>query len=415
MVSRAASRSTAPSARTGGRGESGFRPAIVETCRIVNVNVNDYTVDVVSEYGNGRHYDIQVMSPYFHYSNGEGWYAMPEVGALCWVCKESPGMFSRRFILGYQAPHDERKLEGADTEAGNFKANRQTLNPGDQMWRGRDENFVILRRGGVVQIGASPANQRIYIPIGSIIRDFCFGYELETLSGDLGFFNDSVQVQGTEVSQADDAGNTKTRFRVRAKTRASDPGHAVTMTFGSHEDDENLRLSLQVNESGQTGAAMVANLLVDKEGTVVWTMEKDFTLSANGNMSLAAETGDLLVKATAGAATFKASKDVIVQSETGKMTVQSAGDALVKGRNVTVEGAVNAYKGKNQLGGPGGEPIPKGLQLKAFFELLIDGLTNPAAPAGPAAPPVGFPMLFPGLIPLKAQLNAILSTNNTTT
>ena len=93
--------------------ESGYQAAVVETVRIVNVNVDAWSVDVVSEYGSKRWFDIQVMSPYFHYVNGEGIYAMPEVGALAWLCKGSAGERAESFIIGYQSPYDEsRRVPG---------------------------------------------------------------------------------------------------------------------------------------------------------------------------------------------------------------------------------------------------------------------------------------------------------------
>jgi hypothetical protein len=393
-----------PRTATGGRIESGYFQATVETARIINVNVNDYTVDAVGEFGNKRFFDVQVMSPYFHYFNGEGWYAMPEVGALCWVCQESAGLYAKHFILGYQSPYDERTLEGSELQAGGFRANRQSLNPGDMMWRGRDENFVVLRRGGVVQIGASPANQRIYIPIGSLIRDFCFGYELQTLSGDLMFVNDR--------EDQDDAGQVKTRFRLRTKTLANEKDHAVILIAGSHEDDAALRLSLQVNESGAEGAPLVAQLQIDKEGTVTWTMEKDLLMTATGKASLSAG-GDIDIQSTEGNVSLS-SKLATSLSSGASLGIEAKGAATLSGATATVEGASIALKGKTQIGGPGGEPLVKGAQLITFLTNLIVGLTDPTKPFGVSTPP-GTPALFPGMAALLPSLSSIISTNNTTT
>lgn len=400
---------------TTGRTESGYYPAIVETARIVNVNLQDWTVDCVSEHGNRRFFDIQVSSPYFHYFNGEGWYSMPEVGALVWVCQESAGIHAKRFVLGFQAPNDERILEGSSVQAGGFRANRQNLNPGDMMWRSRDENFVILRRGGVVQIGSSAANQRIFIPLGSLIRDFCFGYQLQTLAGDLQFENDSTKVQGPNVVQQEDAGQVNTRFFLRVKTKANEPEHAVLMTVGSHPDDDNLRLSLEVRPNGVEGATAVISLQMSKDGSVSWSMEKDLTLEVKGNVSVTSSEGDLVLAASSGTASLSSSGNLELKSTKGNVVAEAKGSLQLKGETGTIEAKQLSLKAKTQVGGPGGEPIPLGNQLVALFQELIKGFTDPSAPFGPAAPPPGSPMLFPGLTKLAAQLNSILSTKNTTT
>lgn len=407
---------SAPSTDTGGRGESGLRPALIETARIVNVNINDYTVDAVGEHGNRRFFDVQVMSPYFHFFNGEGWYAMPEVGALCWVAKESPGLFGKHFILGFQAPHDERQLQGSNTEAGNFKANRQTLNPGDQMWRGRDENFVILRRGGVLQIGASPANQRIFVPLGNLIRDFAFGYELETLAGDLKMTNDSLKVQGTEVTQADDAAAVKTRFRIRTKTRANEPGHSVIVTFGSHEDDDDLRLSLQVNESGADGASKVAEFQITKTGAMTATLSDSLSATVANDIAVTSTEGDITVRADGGAMTYQSKGAMALRSTDGTMELQAKGSMeLSTESEVAVNATAIGLNAPTAVGGAGGaEPLVKGQQLVNLLTALINGMTNPAAPFGPAYAP-GQPILFPGMAALLPTLQTILSTENTTT
>ena len=397
-----------------GRTESGYSTPVIETARVVNVNTQDWTVDAVSEHGNRRFFDIQVMSPYFHYFNGEGWYAMPEVGALCWVCQESTGIYAKRFILGFQAPNDERTQEGQDTQADGFRSNRQNLNPGDMMWRGRDENFVVLRRGGVVQIGSGPATQRIYIPIGGLIRDFCYGYELFSIAGEMKFEEDSTNVTGPDVEVQADAGQVNTRFLLKVKTIANEPEHAVLLTAGSHEDDDKLRLSLEIRPDGAEGSVPVIQLQMDKEGTVTWILEKDFTLSAAGAVTLTADGGDLFLNSLQGAGTLKSKKDMLVQSESGALTLQGKGAALLKGSTATVEGSTIALKGKTQVGGPGGEPVVKGTQLKNLLTSLIKGLTDPAAPFGPIYAP-GQPILFPGMTSLLPTLESILSSDNTTT
>lgn len=391
--------------KTGGRMESGLYPAVIVTARIVNVNVRDWTVDAVGEYGNTRYMDIQMMHPYFHYAAGEGIYVMPEVGALCWVAQESTGRWGQFFILGFQAPVDEREDPETGEQEANFRANRQNLNPGDMMIRGRDENFIILRRGGVIQIGATAATQRLYIPIGNIIRDVCESYECFTLGGDM-----SWQVDRTDE---DDAGQVNTRFRLRSKLNAGEPEHTVILTTGSHRDDENLRLSLVINESGETGAPTVVQLLIDKEGNVTWLVEKSFSLTASA-VSIVAEKEDVLLEALAGKGTLRSKGDMLVQSISGSFTARGT-TALMEASGVaTIKGSTINHEGKNNLGGSAAKsPIVKGQELKLFLKALLQGIIIANDPAS-VMPPLGNPAMFAAAQTLLGQLDIFLSKNNNT-
>jgi hypothetical protein len=391
---------------TGGRAESGYFPAVIETARIVNVNVNDWSVDAVSAYGNRRFFDVQVMSPYLHYFNGEGIYVMPEVGALCWVCQESTGLMANHFVLGFQAPVDERVDRTTGAQAGNFKANRQNLNPGDIMMRTRDENFIILRRGGVVQIGATPATQRMYIPIGNIIRDFCENYSLFTLAGDMEWQTDRVDQS--------DAGEVSTRFVLRSKTKANEPEHAVVVTLGSQKDSPDIRLSLVVNESGVTGAPAVVQMTMDKAGSVSWSILKDFTFSSKGKISLTTTEADMLLEATNGKMSLIAGQDLAASvggnfslKAKGSASIESSLKALVKAPQIDLDGKVNVG------GAAAKEPMVLGLKLVQLLLEIIDGFTNPQKPFGLGVTP-GMPMVFPGLLSALGKLQLILSTNNKT-
>jgi hypothetical protein len=57
------SRSTARAInRSFGISEDRYFPAYVESVRIVNVNIDSWSVDAVSEHANKKFFDIQVMS-----------------------------------------------------------------------------------------------------------------------------------------------------------------------------------------------------------------------------------------------------------------------------------------------------------------------------------------------------------------
>lgn len=152
--------------------------------RVFNVNLVNWTVDILAQFDQRRYFDVQIASPYLHSNNGEGVYAMPEVGAACLVC--IPSDSSPPFVLAYVMPPEFMdNTSTADAPAGtashgqpqkyssaaSFAGGRPAANLGDIWMRTRDENFVILHRGGVLQLGATPLAQRIYIPLNNAIHD----------------------------------------------------------------------------------------------------------------------------------------------------------------------------------------------------------------------------------------------------
>lgn len=253
--------------------ESRFGPATVETVRITNVNIEDWSIDCVSEYGNKNYFDIPVMSPYFHYANGEGIYVVPEVGAMGWLCIPSSGRRAGPFLLGFQAPHDE------DNDS--FRCGRQTFTPGDIVLRTRDENFLTLRRGGVVQIGATPTAQRMYIPINNVIRDFCENYELNTFGGEL--------LWKTVRPDKSDKGDGKTKLSILAKQKSDDPKHIAELSMGSHEGDDALTMELKIWSDGTKNREIKVTLQITNTGDVYWDIQQDYITRVKGEMQTLVE------------------------------------------------------------------------------------------------------------------------------
>lgn len=179
---------------TGAPSHSRFSHFRCEECTITNVNRKTFTVTAESRHTAKTIEDIQVLVPYHHYANGEGIHHLPEVGAICLV--GWPNDNTPPFVMGYlgaasvqqTADGDPERstvaAEGSATDA-SFRSRRPQLNPGDIAFTTRDENFIILRRGGVVQIGATPVAQRVYIPVLNYIKDFAENYEMHTFGGDV--------------------------------------------------------------------------------------------------------------------------------------------------------------------------------------------------------------------------------------
>jgi len=293
-------------------------PALVETGRITNVDIERWSVDAVSEHAGKQWFDIQVMNPYLHYMNGEGSYTVPEVGAMVWVCSPSSGEDSTPFILGYQAPHDE------DNDS--FRCGRQSLNPGDIVMRTRDENFIIVRRGGVVQIGATPTAQRMYIPIGNLIRDFCENYELNTFGGEL--------LWETGRSEDTTEGDALTKFSLLAKEKADNDGHIAELTIGSHGEDTPTTMVLVIKDSGLKDAETMISLEMTKEGDVGWLVENGFSLDVKDVIQIHSREGDITIDAGSGNINVEASSNMVLTA--GSAWDVDCVDATVKASSSTV-------------------------------------------------------------------------------
>lgn len=240
---------------------SGGDEAWIESGTVANVNVRNMTVDWVSQYSGKYIPDLQIMTPYLHYNNGEGFTCVPEVGAICVVCfpsdEDSPfvvGFLSAPEMIGAESGDLQEKIEepGVESEEdlpeanttqsggstspsdnssdASFRAGRPILNPGDMLWRGRDENFVALRRGGVLQLGATQICQRAYIPVLNFIRDFCENWEMNTAAGSLSWV--------TKRQESDPSGDAPTELGLIVREHAQDKKASVKILVGSLDDAE---------------------------------------------------------------------------------------------------------------------------------------------------------------------------------
>jgi hypothetical protein len=193
---------------------------------------------------------------------------MPEVGSTVWVCKPSESGRDA-FVLGWTPVQED----------GSYRGGRVTVNPGDIHLSTRDGNFLFLRRGGIVQVGATQVCQRLYIPIRNIIRDFAENYELSTPAGDLTW----------EVMREDEQGDGHRGclYTLACKEFADDPNTNPLAVFkiGSHGEGDDTILSLQTRDRG--GGTVMTNLTINKSGDISWTVKGDVSLAIKGNVTTA--------------------------------------------------------------------------------------------------------------------------------
>jgi hypothetical protein len=266
---------------------------------------------------------------------------MPEVGALVWLAMPSDN--TPPFILGYRSAPGElvstdgrplrtdTELEGSATDF-TYRSHRLELNPGDQAWTGRDGNYMILRRGGVVQVGATPVAQRLYLPVLNYIKDFAENYTLDTFAGDVRWT--------VEREESDPAGQAAGQWLMHVNGYAQDQYASVRIRHMALQDPgDETRGAWDVvvapnainRDTGEVTSA-VYTLLVATDGgkTEVMAARK---VTVKGNDELVVE-GDLSVDVT-GTATI---------ASRGDLSVSSRGTATVAGRRVLVGGDDAAYK-----------------------------------------------------------------------
>lgn len=334
-------------------------PSYVETGQVIDVDIENYTLSVVTQYTQKAMQGLGFATPYQHYANGEGIYFMPEVGSVCWVCFPSDG--SNPFVLAW-APVTE--------ENGSLRSRKQGLNPGDIYLGTRDENGIILRRGGVVQVMGGPLCQRMFIPVNNVIRDFCENYGLHTPGGDLEWTVDR------EETTTD--GHRPARLRLKAREFADDEEPIAVLEIGSHTSNPANILSLVVNASGEKGAAKKISLEFRKDGTADFTFDGDVTWTVTENLSIKAK--NVTVSAELLAQLEGANVKVIGKTGNVEMTAASL-ISLMAGTQVALGPRV-------AIGPPGSPGFPVMLATPDWLAWLLTHVHPVVAVGAPTGAPV---------------------------
>ncbi len=233
----------------------GLMAAKVVEAVVVDIDLVRWTVDCLSKFDQHRFLNIQVGSPYVHSNRGEGIYALPDVGAKCLVCIPSDG--TAPVVLAFIMPpvslaaeteeQENQTEQGAPIEevpAYSFNGGRPRPKPGDIAMRGRDGNFAILHRGGVLQIGATSLAQRIYIPVGNILTDISQNYRHYNAGGSINW--------GVKVGPSED--HPPTSLKQTFRLFADEEEASVRIAMGTFAD-------VVGEPSGDSGATSDLNQL----------------------------------------------------------------------------------------------------------------------------------------------------------
>lgn len=244
----------------------------VELARVMAVNVLDYSVDVLTDTNSTPYIGVPILTPWCTPDHMGGINFLPEVGATCYICI-ADGSY---FVLGFRV---NGGIVDPDRSPGpNFTGKRDPLEPGDIVLATADQNQVVLRRGGLVQIGSTGLCQRIYVPIGNVIRDYFQRYHALSPLGEIDWghaqiaANDSFKDGSTSVAvrynikrtlQEDVSSKPYTlevRYGVLTGNTGNDAGILDTSTTDAVHQFANLK--------GQSGTGVEQSM----EGTLSFTI-----------------------------------------------------------------------------------------------------------------------------------------------
>jgi hypothetical protein len=287
--------------------------ARVELAKITNVNRRTFSLDVMTEFTHRPLVDIPFMVPYLGYG-GSGIGFMPEIDDLCYVV--IPGDNSGPFVLGF-VPTGRSYLEserdggdykiGTDEDGPDFSEGRLPMESGDIRFSTSDNNFVIIRKGGIVQIGSTNLCQTMYIPVENLVRHFFQRYQSISPLGSFEWGHASIS--GGIKSGDETAVLVKYDVREIIQDEAASVEIRVGRLDGSVLDSDEEEVHLMGNEKELDGLGMtpgqgLLSIVINHKGSSVNYV---FQLDDDGNNFLkvagdvhAEVTGSVFVRAGSG-------------------------------------------------------------------------------------------------------------------
>jgi hypothetical protein len=268
-----------PHQQTGAPAHDGIVPVRVVQGVVKNIDPVKYTCEVVDTHG-GEHPGVTIMPQYIN-EDGGGSFFMPSVNST--VMLMFPSDRRSPIIMGGSAL--PRQLDEGDEEEdpNDFRMNRPVIQGGDQAMTSGDGNFVIMRKGGVIEIGSSQVAQRLYIPLSNLITDICENYQLVNSGGTISF-------RSRREDERHGEGRTPVEFRMKIKDFSQDPP-LIDVGLGrmADEDDELLvdgqtgQVIAKVIIAGEDGEAGTFRYWIDKDGNVQCYAHGTHTTTCSGS------------------------------------------------------------------------------------------------------------------------------------
>jgi len=221
-----------PTRRTRAPIYEGMGGTRVVRAKVLSVDKVKWTCKVQSELDNAVIEGIEVQPTYIN-AEGGGQFFMPAVNTLVYLCY--PSTDSTPFIMG-GATAPRQLDEGDEAEDPNDRRmNRPVLNEGDMLVASSDTSRIIVRKGGILEIGASESAKRLYIPLQNLIKEFSQNYEHETAGGRLSMrARDDDETYGTEQTPAE--------FQLQWREFAEDDFPIIDLRMGRIRAEDSQRV-----------------------------------------------------------------------------------------------------------------------------------------------------------------------------
>lgn len=231
--------------------------------KIISVDTVKHTVTVQGE-GNEIHEGIQFMPRHLS-SDGTGSFVSPEANMIVWLC--TPSSEATPFILGAAAVPKQTDPED-DEDPNDYRMNRPVLNEGDEMVASRDTGYIIMRKGGILEVASTQLAKTMWVPVENLIHSFCENFIVESPGGVAKLLiRDQDETWGADKSPVE--------LKLTVKEFAGDPFDVFDLRIGriAAEDDQYIPIA---GATGQIVVRLNVNnrflLNIDKDGNYLKTV-----------------------------------------------------------------------------------------------------------------------------------------------
>jgi hypothetical protein len=227
---------------------------------IQEVNPVKWTCTVIPVQGGIPLYDVPI-SPTSLGPNGQGSFHMPEVNTPVWICR--PSDESSYFIMGGATMPTQTDSSNDDEDPTDRRMNRLVPGEGDQVLSGEGGSpLIILRKTGVLEIGASQMCMTQYINLKDTIEEFFVNRIMHAAGG---------QMSWESRTDDDSHGSGKDPVELRLQIKEfTDEAPMIDIGFGRiKEEDSN---SIPWGSVGEIIGRVLINdtfsIWVDKRGNL---------------------------------------------------------------------------------------------------------------------------------------------------
>lgn len=288
----------------------------LELATVTSVDTQRFTCSVMTETTHKPLQDVQFAGLYSHNNHPGAVLVMPEIGSHCYVMtagKEDSFIFGfRQTSIREDANAPESKefansLQLADNpnddSAGpSFKGYKPSMEPGDIYLGTRDNNRIFVRRGGLIQIEATPLCQTIYVPTENLIRHYCQTYEFFSPLAEISFKHASL-VEGEKVTGKADATPVLISYNYKRQAQEDVSKHfSVEVRLGqldqSNLDPEKDQEHIFANDDVYNKPLKDPYITQEQEGLLSFTVYDHETAKSVTLALQVTKGGDLYLKAT---------------------------------------------------------------------------------------------------------------------